>query len=44
MRFNFVIFFIIKNRQTWSSFSTISPLNPEMEDSQFCINDDIEGI
>ncbi|XP_060835681.1 golgin subfamily A member 4-like isoform X1 [Rhopalosiphum padi] len=31
-----------QNRPTWSSFSTISPLNPEMEDSQFCINDDIE--
>ncbi|XP_022172588.1 golgin subfamily A member 4-like isoform X2 [Myzus persicae] len=31
-----------QNRPTWSGFSTISPLNPEMEDSQFCINDDIE--
>ncbi|XP_025195435.1 golgin subfamily A member 4-like isoform X2 [Melanaphis sacchari] len=31
-----------QNRPTWSSFSTISPLNSEMEDSQFCINDDIE--
>ncbi|XP_008181437.1 golgin subfamily A member 4 isoform X2 [Acyrthosiphon pisum] len=31
-----------QNRPTWSGFSTISPLNPGMEDSQFCINDDIE--
>ncbi|XP_025419297.1 golgin subfamily A member 4-like isoform X2 [Sipha flava] len=31
-----------QNRPAWSGFSTISPMNSEMDDSQFCIDDDIE--
>ncbi|VVC24646.1 Hypothetical protein CINCED_3A009052 [Cinara cedri] len=34
--------FLPQNRPSWSGFSTVSPVNPEMEDSKFCIDDDIE--